>query len=880
MGLFFVANQQRAKVLPRGTPSVELLHRMGCKACPLANCQNRNPNMAPTGGKRPLVYVLGEAPGKEEDKEARQFIGASGRFLRDVIPDEWFEDADERRWKTPEIRWNNVVRTRPPSNRTPTWTEIEACRPSVEKDIAEHKPAIVIAVGNTPFQWLTGLGEITAWRGKRLPAMVGGHPVWVYPVLHPAYLIRGDKGSEIDTNKRDFRRIFRDARRARDGVLAKPVVVPPEDTFKGIKIYTGHGENDYRDVLRAIKRARRKKYSGYDIETGSREKLKNKQLRPYGKGAKILSFAISTGLDRTFAVAYHHRQAGWDKAQLKGITKAHKRYLNDPNVHKVCFNSSYELEWNGYFMGRSILRRGKWEDAMMQAFVMDERRSPLSLDNQCRLHLGLALKSQSDLDRSRLDDMDVEAVLRYNGADSKWTLHIFNIMNRQLKREGLLRVYRKKNERAPTLVAAQLMGMRLDFKRNAKLAKRYTRNIKRAEAKLSKLKAVKKFMRVRRKEFNPGSAPDVAYIFGEVMNKKRMLLTDDNKISTDEKILSKIGGPVAEGVLEFREWTKAYGTYVEELAEGGQSIHADGLVHTNFNTMITRTGRLSSNAPNLQNIPVRTEQGRELRNQFVARTREHTLLRIDYGQIQARMIACASKDKVLVRAFWEDYDIHMDWATRLAHLEPRLVGGKAGIKDPKAMKTLRGAVKNNWVFPAFFGASLESVAGYLKIEPRRLRPLYDAFWDEFQGVAEWQDSLMNFYNKHGYVESITGTRRHGPMYRNKIINSPIQAMESDVVGEAMDRLSVEAYERDDYWLQPMLNIHDDLTFDVPVAQLDRYLELAVRSMLKVEYDWLNVPITVEASMGYRWGDKKDIGTFATHTWKKNDARKLAHQMAA
>ncbi len=225
----------------------------------------------------------------------------------------------------------------------------------------------------------------------------------------------------------------------------------------------------------------------------------------------------------------------------------------------------------------------------------------------------------------------------------------------------------------------------------------------------------------------------------------------------------------------------------------------------------------------------------------------------------------ATKDKAFCKALWENYDVHMEWAERLAYAYPARIGGKQMLKDKEAMKTFRTDIKNQFTFPLFFGAKLSSAAGYLHIPERVLAKYYDDFWEEFDGVYRWQQDLLTFYQKYGYVECLTHRRRRGPLSTNQIYNSPIQGTAADVVLDAMSRLS----ETGDPDLQPEINIHDDLTFlRVPTKRVDVVAEKIIEHMLAVPFDWVNVPISVEMSLGSNWADLKEVGVYTSDNWGK------------
>ncbi len=192
------------------------------------------------------------------------------------------------------------------------------------------------------------------------------------------------------------------------------------------------------------------------------------------------------------------------------------------------------------------------------------------------------------------------------------------------------------------------------------------------------------------------------------------------------------------------------------------------------------------------------------------------LMEFDHGQLEARVIAMFSQDKVFVKALWERYDVHAEWARRIALAYPSRIGGKKNLDDKAVMKTFRNDVKNQFVFPLFFGATLGKTAHELSIPVEAIQPLYDEFWRTFSGVKAYQETMEAFYRKHGYVSCLTGRRRHAPLSYNQIINSPIQGTASDLVVDAMDRLS----EMDIWEYQACLNVHDSLMFVIEEDELE------------------------------------------------------------
>ncbi len=242
-------------------------------------------------------------------------------------------------------------------------------------------------------------------------------------------------------------------------------------------------------------------------------------------------------------------------------------------------------------------------------------------------------------------------------------------------------------------------------------------------------------------------------------------------------------------------------------------------------------------------------------------------IEIDYGQIEARVLGMASKDKKFCHALHNDLDVHMDWAKRLAKEHPdvlRLHGGRDGPLD---LKTWRSIVKNKWTFPLFYGAGVNTVSRGTQIPADIIEDIIPDFWEEFPGVKEWQIWVTDFYKKHGYVEGLTGTRTYAPLKYNKIINSPIQGTAADICVWSHTKICKQARRREWDALTPVNNVHDALWWHCNDDEVDEIVELAVAVMLSAvdRFEFINVPLTVEVEVGETLYDMKKQGTFSSAT---------------
>lgn len=842
----------RAPLDTRSGADYALLHKMECRACPLDKLGGK---LEPTGSETPLVYVLGEGAGKNEIEEREQFVGASGKILRSQIP---------RKYRD-KIRYNNVVRSRPPGNATPTPVMVECCRPSVTQDIERTKPPVIFGFGNTPLEWVSGFTGGTVWRGRRMPVRVGQHVCWYYAFLHPAYLLHNRRGGKASAEEHifalDLQRAFSELES-----LPPPVLHGPADVTRNTELITGaEGAADLRRLREALTWAAAQPVIGLDYETNG--------LRPYNSDMRILTAAVATG-ERAVSFALEHPEAAWSPQQLGKVQELWEGFLEDRRALKVAHNLAFEFEWSLQFFYEGAVRRARWGDTMTQAAVIDERTGrrggagPLSLEFLVQQYYGFNLKKLFGVDRSDLANTPLETVLAYNAPDARYAALLFQEQDRIIKSRNLTEAYELALRAIPTATFMQRRGLPVDQTEVRRLLKKYDADYERIAGELAALPVVREFERRAQETFKPLSNPNVLFVLKDIMGRKEVEVQDKytkkQKYSADEKVLSQIEHPFARKLVELRKVNKQRSTYITPLLKGHKDsmIYEDGLLHAQFNTVFAETGRWSSSGPNLQNFPKRNAGAKEVRKQVVAAP-GCRILAFDFGQLEARVIAAATRDESFCKSLWERYDIHQEWAERLARAYPARVGGKKGLTDKGVMKTFRTDVKNQWTFPLFFGAKLESAAGYLNIPPDTIAPLYKEFWRQFSGVKKWQQEQVKGYEERGYTECLTGKRRHGPMSLNQILNSPIQGTAAALVVDVASRL----YETEDPEVQPEIQIHDDLTFvRVPKARVDPVAEKILDVMLKPVFSWMNVPLTVEGSLGADWMDMEDFGVFSSDEW--------------
>jgi uracil-DNA glycosylase family 4 len=859
-------------VAQRKAVNVAVLRRLGCAACPLNKADVDTPKMLPTLAKQTQVYFLAEAPGRDEDENTgKPLTGPSGTLLRQCIPS----------GSVAQCSFDNVCNCRPPGNRTPVWQEIECCQPRRVKFIEQAKPKLIVGLGAVPLQAILGSGDLAGMRGRLFAVKIGSHECWFMPTYHPSFILRIAYDKKKPLNSKLGHCFRMDIKRACEtaGNLEPVQVGTEQDIRSGVQCFDGSDPSHYGKLCALLDHAGKADTIAVDIET--------KGLRPFSDGAAIMSIAVSTE-EANFSFAVSHPGVSLDVRQQGNIIRLCKGLFGRGGPVKIAHNAPFELEWFIWLFGREIVNHANWECTQMQAHFLDERRGKQghgdddrrapyqSLDFLVKQHFGIKYKSLFKLNKKDMSKSDLGEILIYNALDTKYTLKLYHAQTKLLKERGLHDAYLEALPRQSSVALMQTLGVLVDQAEVKRNQRKLGAEIEALEAEINTLPVVREY-RADHREVNFAAGPDTLNIFKDYLKRPEVLVTPEKhevhdynvaskakrkydeapvkaKYSVDKNVLGRIDHPLAKLIVDLRNRTKLKSTYVDGLELGkGEFVYPDGRLHCHFNTTFAETGRTSSDEVNMQNFPQHRDAW--IRKQIVA-PKGHVLVAFDYGQLEGCTAAMVSKDKVLVKALWEDYDIHMEWARKLSEKYPAI-----GPADAD----LRQQVKGKLVFAAFFGASNKSIASpaYLNTPEEIIDDLMDEFWESFDGLAEWQDALMKQYYETGWVPSPTGRRHHYPLTRNQAINFPVQCFACDIVCHAMNELSCMAVESGQWHLHPVLNIHDDLSFVIPDD--DQVLEEAIPAIYKVmltpPYKEVNVPLSVKVSIGPDWYGMQEIGKF-------------------
>ena len=441
-------------------------------------------------------------------------------------------------------------------------------------------------------------------------------------------------------------------------------------------------------------------------------------------------------------------------------------------------------------------------------------------------------------------DVEVEKIKEYAGEDADITLQLKNVFVPLLKKKEVEKVFNEvESPLVKVLVDMEFEGIKVDVDFLADYSKELEKDAKKAEESVYKQAGVR---------FNLASPKQL----GEVLFDKLKLdssakKTKTGQYQTGEDVLLKLaakGHQIVEDILIFRELTKLKSTYVDALP---QLINRKtGRVHTSYGQAVAVTGRLQSNNPNLQNIPVRTDRGKEIRKAFVPRDNKHVLLSADYSQIELRIVAAISADKNMCKAFQDGTDIHTATAARVYNIEEKDV--------TKEMRYKAKSVN----FGIIYGQGAFGLADNLGISRTEAKEIINNYKKEFPGIQKYMDDTINFARENGYVETLMGRKRwlrdinsanftvRGFAERNAI-NSPIQGTAADMIKLAMQKVHA-AMKKEKMESRMLLQVHDELVFDAVKSEAKELKPLIIECMQSAMELPHKVPITAECGEGKNW----------------------------
>lgn len=599
----------------------------------------------------------------------------------------------------------------------------------------------------------------------------------------------------------------------------------------------------------------RMKHSGcftVDFETTSQDPMK----------ANLVGISIAIEPESAFYIPVGHTVGAssssekksdelFDQAPLKQlglrlVLSSLKPLFEDESAKKNGQNIKYETVVLARY---GIDLRGTEFDTMVASYLLNPSKLAHNLDQLALEFLNYRKIPLEKLigkgaAQTTMDKVSVQEVAKYSCEDADMTLRLKNIMEPLLKEKDLYELFEKVEiPLVKVLAKMELIGVKVDVDVFRGLSSELEKQLEQLEQQIYQLVG---------RQFNINSTQQLGKILFEDMKLPSGKRTKTG-YSTDVDVLEKLAAKheFPRKVLEYRTLSKLKSTYIDALPS---LINPEtGRIHTSFNQTVTATGRLSSSDPNLQNIPIRSEIGREIRRAFIPSDERSAIMSADYSQIELRILAHLSRDEELCRAFKEGVDIHDQTSSKIFQVS----------LDRVTSDMRRKAKVAN--YGILYGISAPKLAADLGIQPEEARGFIDNYFKIFPKVKQYIDTIIEEARRVGYVTTIMNRRRYIPDINSQnfgvrrfaertAINTPIQGSAADLIKIAMieiDRRMASLRLRS----KMILQVHDELVFDVPLEEVDSMKEM-VKTIMETAYP-MSVPIVVDVRTGRNWLEAHD-----------------------
>jgi DNA polymerase I len=554
--------------------------------------------------------------------------------------------------------------------------------------------------------------------------------------------------------------------------------------------------------------------------------------------ARLVGIAFSWEAHKGYYVAM-----GEDMEELNTLLKILEEPFSNPDIEKCGQNLKYDLH---ILKTYQIEVKGHLFDTMVAHFLLrPEQRHNLSIMAEQYLDYSMVsieeLIGKKGVHQASFRSVELEKAKEYASEDADITWQLAEIFKKKLKEEGIQEL--SHNIEMPlvrVLMEMEHQGVKLDVSALRVFAEELRGEIIVTQGEIHELAGV---------EFNIGSPKQL----GEILFDRMKIVeapkkTKTKQYATGEEVLVQLSDkhPIVDKVLEYRSLKKLLSTYVDALPQLVKP--KNDKIHTSYNQTVVTTGRLSSNNPNLQNIPIREERGREIRRAFIPEKAENLFLSADYSQIELRLMAHLSEDPVMIEAFVNDADIHTATAAKIYKIEEEEVSREMRSKAKTAN------------FGIIYGISAFGLSQRMRIPRGEAKELIEGYFETYPGVKAYMDRCITMAREDGYVETMYGRRRFLPdiLSRNSTvrgnaernaINSPIQGSAADIIKIAMVRIQ-EAMKNEHMESFMILQVHDELNFDVIPEEIEQLRGIVKEQMENVAQ--LKVPLTIDMGEGVNW----------------------------
>jgi DNA polymerase-1 len=530
------------------------------------------------------------------------------------------------------------------------------------------------------------------------------------------------------------------------------------------------------------------------------------------------------------------------------VLKKLKPLLEDPSIKKIGQNIKFDF----IVLFKHGINISSMEDTMLMSYVLDAGKNRHNMDTLSEIHLNhktIAFKDLVGSGKKEINfrEVDIEKAKNYAAEDADVTLRLYKKFNKSLRDEKMINIYEIFEKPMIKILAfMEIEGIKIDNKFLETLSLKFKKKIEKIQ---------KEVFKISKKEFNIASPKQLGEIIYNDLKIAGLKKTKKGSFATSASVLEDLafkGHKFPKLVLDWRQVSKLKNTYSDSLPE--HINPQTKRVHTSFLLAATNTGRLASSDPNLQNIPIKSDDGKDIRKAFIAK-KDHVLISADYNQIEMRILADLANVKELKKAFKNNEDIHNLTASQIFNIDIK----KVNQDQRRKAKAIN--------FGIIYGISQYGLAKQINVSNYDAEEFLNAYFNKFPEIKVYMDQTIKFCRKSGFVNNIFGRRSHFISINDKnynvrnfqeraAINAPIQGSASEIMRLAMIRLNKKFKEKKNQNIKMLLQIHDELIFETPRDDVKRISQLIIEEMSSVansDQHAFSIPLTVDLNTGDNWG---------------------------
>ena len=562
--------------------------------------------------------------------------------------------------------------------------------------------------------------------------------------------------------------------------------------------------------------------------------------------ADLVGISLCSKVGRACYIPVGHKSPNCLKKDA--VIKKLKKILEDPSIKKIGQNIKFDF----IVFYKSGITLSSMEDTMLMSYVLDAGKNRHNMDTLSEIHLGHKTISFKDLvgtgkKEINFSEVELDKAKDYAAEDADITFRLYKKFIKNLKSEKMINIYEIFEKPLIKILAfMEIEGVEIDTKFLKSLSSKFEKKIQKLE---------KEVFKISKKEFNIASPKQLGEIIYNDLKIAGLKKTKKGSFATSASVLEDLafkGHDFPKLILDWRQVSKLKNTYSDALPE-----HLNPntkRVHTSFLLAATTTGRLASSDPNLQNIPIKSEDGKDIRKAFKAK-KDHLLISADYNQIEMRILADLADVKELKKAFNNKEDIHSLTASQIFNIDIKKVN-QDHRRKAKAIN-----------FGIIYGISQYGLAKQINVSNYEAEEFLNSYFAKFPEIKVYMDNTIKFCRKSGYVNNIFGRRSHFNAINDKnfnvrnfqeraAINAPIQGSASEVMRLAMIRLDKKLSEEKNSNSKMLLQIHDELIFEIPKKDekvMIKLIEKEMTSVAQSDYHSFSTPLTVDINVGDNWG---------------------------